>query len=282
MSNFGRPNTNNSQFYITSVDALNLDGSSVVVGYVIRGLGILAEMEKFAGNEHVDDYKPSRVILCKLYFSNYQICIFFHLQEINIVKCGQIQPGDPWNIGDQDDPIDSLPPFPLDWVDRPTLIPVPQMINSLSNIRAAAKISFQNKDYINAGRRYKKAQRYFDFFIALVVITKENDAIAQLEAINRTNSESLALVEIKLSHWQDALALCDHVLKYEQNNCRAIFRRGKANIELQNYDDGLRDIKTAKLLSPRDPHIELELQNAQRLWKLYIAKQRSKYQKMFK
>lgn len=75
MSNFGRPNTNNSQFYITSVDAINLDGTSVVVGYVIRGLGILAEMEKFAGDEHIDDYKPTRVIFlfpyCNIFHTNF-------------------------------------------------------------------------------------------------------------------------------------------------------------------------------------------------------------------
>lgn len=61
MSNFGRPNTNNSQFYIAIVDALNLDGTNVVVGYIIGGFGILAEMEKFSGNEHIDNYKPTRV-----------------------------------------------------------------------------------------------------------------------------------------------------------------------------------------------------------------------------
>lgn len=155
------------------------------------------------------------------------------------------------------------------------------MISSLNNIKAAAKLSFQHKDYINAGRRYKKVQRYFTFFVAELQ-SKDPDERARLEAINRTSSESLALVEIKLRHWNDALVLCDQVLKHEQNNCRAMFRRGKAHIELQNYDDGLRDIKAAKLLSPRDPQIETELQNAQRLWKAYIQKQRSKYQKMFK
>lgn len=61
MSNFGRANSNNSQFYITSIDAIHLDGTNVVVGYVLHGLGILTEMEKYAGNEHIDDYKPTRV-----------------------------------------------------------------------------------------------------------------------------------------------------------------------------------------------------------------------------
>lgn len=152
----------------------------------------------------------------------------------------------------------------------------------LNNIKSSAKLSFQSKDYLNAGRRYKKAQRYVTFFKTTKLNTHEVDNITQLDAFNHTNSESLALVELKLKHFEDALALCNQVLKHEQNNCRAIFRRGKAHLELQNFDDGLRDIKAAKLLRPRDPHIDSELQNAQRLWKLYIANQRAKYQKMFK
>lgn len=187
-----------------------------------------------------------------------------------------------WHLGDQDNAIDQLPPFPLDWLDRPDPIPFGLMLATLDNIKAVAKLSFQQKDYVNAGRRYKKAQRYGAFFIGQLNAAADKDELAQLEARNRTASESLALVEIKLRHWHDALALCDQVLRHEQNNCRAIFRRGKAHIELQNYDDGLRDIKAAKLLSPRDPLIETELQNAQRLWKSYIAKQRNKYQQMFK
>lgn len=59
MANFGNPNTNNSQFFITSVDCPHLDGTNVVVGYVLRGFGIISEMEKFASNEAV----PLRVIL---------------------------------------------------------------------------------------------------------------------------------------------------------------------------------------------------------------------------
>lgn len=51
MANFGKPDTNNSQFFITSGDCYNLDGTNVVFGYVLRGFGVIGEMEKFATNE---------------------------------------------------------------------------------------------------------------------------------------------------------------------------------------------------------------------------------------
>lgn len=51
MANFGRPNTNNSQFFITTVESPHCDGSNVVCGKVLRGIGCLQEMEKFADDE---------------------------------------------------------------------------------------------------------------------------------------------------------------------------------------------------------------------------------------
>lgn len=51
MANFNRPNTNNSQFFITSIDCSHLDGTNVVFGHVLRGLGALSEMEKLASDE---------------------------------------------------------------------------------------------------------------------------------------------------------------------------------------------------------------------------------------
>lgn len=53
MANFGRENTNNSQFFITTIESSHLDGSNVVCGQILRGFGCLSEMEKFASTESV-------------------------------------------------------------------------------------------------------------------------------------------------------------------------------------------------------------------------------------
>lgn len=53
MANFGRKDTNNSQFFITAVECPHLDGTNVVFGHILRGFGIINEMEKFASDEAV-------------------------------------------------------------------------------------------------------------------------------------------------------------------------------------------------------------------------------------
>lgn len=62
MANLGRKDTNNSQFFITVEDCLHLDGTNVVVGQVLRGFGILSEMEKYSS---LDDGSPMRVSLTR-------------------------------------------------------------------------------------------------------------------------------------------------------------------------------------------------------------------------
>lgn len=57
MANYGQPNTNNSQFIISSVACDNLNGSNVVVGKVLRGLGIIGDMEQ----NTTDDGQPTEV-----------------------------------------------------------------------------------------------------------------------------------------------------------------------------------------------------------------------------
>lgn len=56
MANFGQKNSNNSQFFITSIACPQLDGTHVVVGYVIRGFGIIGIMENYTS----DDGQPTK------------------------------------------------------------------------------------------------------------------------------------------------------------------------------------------------------------------------------
>lgn len=94
MSNYGKPNTNNSQFFITAVGSENLNGINVVVGRVIRGLGIVAEMEQNCS----DEGDPT--------------------VEIKITDCGELTAEMDWGIECSDETSDKLPTYPQDWTGK--------------------------------------------------------------------------------------------------------------------------------------------------------------------
>ncbi|SPP77348.1 blast:Peptidyl-prolyl cis-trans isomerase D [Drosophila guanche] len=94
MANYGTPNTNNSQFFVTAVGCENLNGINVVVGRVLRGLGVVAEMELNCN----DEGDPTA--------------------EIVIRNCGELAQGEDWGIECSDETPDKLPPYPMDWTGK--------------------------------------------------------------------------------------------------------------------------------------------------------------------
>lgn len=91
MANYGKPHTNNSQFFITSVPCDNLNGTNVVVGRVLRGFDAIGDMEQHTSTEG----QPQKKVV--------------------IVDCGEIKPGTDWGYADKDETKDTLPPYPQDW-----------------------------------------------------------------------------------------------------------------------------------------------------------------------
>jgi cyclophilin family peptidyl-prolyl cis-trans isomerase len=57
MANLGFKNSNNSQFFITTVECPHLDQTNVAFGEVIKGMGVVHEMEKYT----TDDAMPTKV-----------------------------------------------------------------------------------------------------------------------------------------------------------------------------------------------------------------------------
>lgn len=256
MANCGRSNTNNSQFFITSVECYHLDGTNVAFGVVKKGLSIINEMEKFT----TDEGTPKCLVV--------------------IVNCGEIPPDcDDWGYCDDDITTDRLPPFPADYEDFGKKMELNEKLDILSSVKEAGNIFFRNDDFIKSARKYKKFTRYYNLFKET---TSDKEEIKILEAFQLTNLTNLAATELKLSDFGDVLVSSNEAIKLDPNNTKAFYRRGVANIELKNYENALDDLKMALKLSPNNATIVKEFERAKRFLMEYRKKEKLHYKKMFK
>lgn len=185
MANYGRKDTNNSQFFITAVDCPHLDGTNVAVGYVLRGFGIISEMEKYAS----DDAIP--------------------LREMTIENCGELRAADTWNYYDADKSEDKLPPFPMDWLEMPNDLQTNDMLDILNQIKDAGNYFYNLKRPVEAARKYKKAHRYYMSFLAKLNFGKiERQFFEQFLMLNQLN---MAAAELQLENYAAAKAACNQV-----------------------------------------------------------------------
>lgn len=255
MANYGRPNTNNSQFFITSVECYHLDGTNVVFGHVRKGLSILDEMEKFATDEGI----PKRPII--------------------IVDCGEL-PQDPneWGYCDNDVTNDKLPLYPTDYKTFDKSMELNEKLDILTTIKESGNYFYRNEDYVKATRKYKKFTRFYNKFMD---ITSDEQDKKTLEAVQLVNLTNLAATELKLHDYEDVIFSCNAAIKLDTNNLKAYYRRGVANIELQNYENGLDDLKMALKLSPNNATILKEFERGKKHLMSYREKEKGNFAKLF-
>ncbi|KAM8710616.1 hypothetical protein ACLKA7_017268 [Drosophila subpalustris] len=263
MANYGKPDTNNSQFFITAVGCENLNGSNVVVGRVLRGLGIVAEMEQNC----TDDAKPTL--------------------DITISDCGQLTPGMDWGVDCSDETTDKLPPYPQDWTGKFTRPTSDESVHLLTGLRQSGNHFFQLGRYYEARAKYRKANRYYNLlrknfdWQQLKGRPSDQTDLRKLDEFSVMNNINMAAVEIKLGNYQYAKHECSEAIRLDPKCSKAFFRRGQAQSRMRNYEEAIKDLQQAHSLLPDNKHILNELKSAKQLLAEYNKQQRNALKKLF-
>ncbi|KAF5289118.1 hypothetical protein FQA39_LY15220 [Lamprigera yunnana] len=205
------PNSNNSQFYITTVPCPHLDNLNVVFGQVRKGLNIIREMSEVPRNG------DTPIVRC---------CID---------NCGEIKPGESWNINENDGTLDVYPPWPDDWNSTSN----DKFEEAISNIKQSGNYYFKQHNYIDSDRKYKKSLRYIDYLLT----TGKDFNSKRLQNMKVSSLLNLAAVRLKKGRFQDANLYCDQVLLMDSHNGKAYYRRAQARVGLKDYDKALTDLR---------------------------------------
>lgn len=86
---------------------------------------------------------------------------------------------------------------------------------------------------------------------------------------------------IKLKRYEEAIGQCTIVLSEDENNVKALFRRGKARAELGQIDTAREDFQKAKKFAPEDKAIMRELRLLAEHDKAVYQKQKEIYKGIF-
>ncbi|XP_043253431.1 peptidyl-prolyl cis-trans isomerase D [Colletes gigas] len=258
MVNEGYPNSNSSQFVITISASTHLDNTNVVFGKVLKGMGVILEV------------------------SQVNILKDVPLEKIHIINCGELKEGQDWDLEENDGTEDVFAPWPEDWdysVDNKRL-DYKYIMEVIRKIKVSGNNYFSQKNYVDAGKKYKKAIRYYNWMTKTVDIPDSSN-----ESVGNTRMAlllNLAAVKLKTKKHREALRLCAEVLQFDKNNNKALFRRSQAYMGLNEYDLGLRDLKQALLVSPNNKDILMEIEKVKKVMNSYLAIEKASCQRMFK
>ncbi|KAF5444032.1 hypothetical protein F2P56_036539 [Juglans regia] len=247
------PNTNGSQFVITTTRTFHLDGKQVVFGKVIKGMGVVRSIEHVV----TDGDRP--------------------IAEVLIVDSGEVPEGADDGMANFFRDGDIYPDWPADLDESPN--DISWWMNAVDSVKSFGNEHYKKQDFKMALRKYRKALRYLDICWEKEGIDEEKSScLRKMKSQIFTNSSACKL---KFGDLKGALLDTEFAMRDGDNNVKALFRQGQAYMALNDIDAAVESFKKALDLEPNDAGIKREFFAAKKKIADRRNQERKAYSKMF-
>ncbi|KAM0943649.1 putative peptidylprolyl isomerase [Dioscorea sansibarensis] len=155
---------------------------------------------------------------------------------------------------------------------------VEERIEAADRRKLEGNVYFKDEKLEEAMQQYEMAIAYMGDDFMFQLFGKYRDMAL---AVKNPCHLNMAACLIKLRRYEEAIAQCSIVLSEDENNVKALFRRGKARAELGQTDAAREDFQKAKKLVPEDKTIAKELRLLAEHDKAVYQKQKELYKGIF-
>ncbi|XP_073424706.1 peptidyl-prolyl cis-trans isomerase FKBP8-like [Dendrobates tinctorius] len=142
--------------------------------------------------------------------------------------------------------------------DKPSLIALTtaDRITHGNQKRECGNFHFEREEYRSAMHSYSQALSILTPTTADPLSSEEEEEIREhrIKCLN-----NLAATQLKLHHYDDVLNSCNAVLEMDEDNAKALYRKGKVLSERGDYEEAMTVLKQALKLEPTTKAIHAEL-----------------------
>lgn len=261
MANSG-PNTNGSQFFITTASASHLTGKNTVFGEVIHGRSVVREIERVSTSSEGVPIKNELPI---------------------ITDCGCWQENDPipiYNACYDSIGGDIYEEYPDD-DESIAHGSIKSAFNAASIIKDSGGALFKRGDYSNAFFKYKKSLRYVMEYIPDIDL--EPDHYKNFMELKKKLFLNLSLVTLKLKDLGKCCEYGTYLMDMDltkPEKAKTCYRMGCAKLDMKKYEEAVLLLRNADSLAS-DASTKKELERAENLLKKKKETEKAKFSKMF-
>uniref|UniRef100_A0A8C1XY18 peptidylprolyl isomerase n=1 Tax=Cyprinus carpio TaxID=7962 RepID=A0A8C1XY18_CYPCA len=136
------------------------------------------------------------------------------------------------------------------------LMPPSERISLANRKRERGNVHYQRADYAFAINSYGIALQITEATSRVDISPQEEEELLDMKVKCLNN---MAAAQLKLDHYEAALRSCVSVLAYQQDNVKALFRKGKVLALQGEFAEAIKTLKMALKLEPSNKTIHAEL-----------------------